>query len=399
MHILLLPSWYPATPVDINGVFFREQAIALKRAGHQVGVLSANLRSVKQWKSWRIRTSPAAITTEEGIYTYRIHGTNWFPRLPRLSSKQQTQLLVSLYRLYERDHGKPDLIHVHSMLPAGIAALDLSKSHGIPYVITEHSSAFSRGLLSKSQLDKAVQVATGAQERWAVSSVFARLLAQQLGPTAGQWQTMPNIVSQAFLDAPLPLPDRARQPFIFLNICLHTPKKNVDLLLRAFAQQFSSCHDVVLHLGGSGPQTPELMQLASQLGIAEQVKFLGMLSRDQVRDTMADADAFVLSSQVETFGVVLIEALAMGLPLVATRCGGPEDIVTPANGLLVEPGKVESLAAAMGHIHRHYSGYAPGELRRDCAERFSEAAVTSRLQASYKQLLDQCQSQVGAAVH
>jgi len=396
MHILFLPSWYPATPVDVSGIFFREQAIALKRAGHQVGVLSVNLRSLKQWKSWRLRPTPPAITNDEGVWTYRIHATNWFLRLPRLSSKQQTQLLLSLYGLYERDHGRPDLIHVHSMLPAGMAALELSDSHGIPYVITEHSTAFSRGLLSKSQLHKAVQVATGAQQRWAVSSVFARLLAQQLGSTAGHWQTMPNIVSQAFFDAPLP--DRARQPFIFLNICLHTPKKNVELLLRAFAQQFYSCPDVVLHLGGSGPQTPELMQLASQLRIAEQVKFLGMLSRDQVRAVMADANAFVLSSQVETFGVVLIEALAMGLPLVATRCGGPEDIVAPANGVLIDPGNVQSLAAAMGHLHRHVSAYEPSELRRDCAERFSEAAVTSRLQSSYQQVLGQPKTQVAGVL-
>jgi glycosyltransferase involved in cell wall biosynthesis len=396
VKILIFPSWYPATPADVNGVFFREQAIALLRSGHQVGVLSANLRSIKQWKSWRLRTTPPAIINDEGVHTYRIHGTNWFPRLPRLNSKYQTQQLLNLYGLYERDHGRPDLIHVHSMLPAGMAALELSKSRGIPYVITEHSSAFSRGLLSASQLTLAGQVAQRAQQRWAVSSVFARLLEQQLGPAAGLWQTMPNIVNQAFLDAPLP--DRATQHFVFLNICLHTSNKNVDYLLRAFAQQFRACPDVLLQLGGSGPQTPELIQLANQLRIAKQVQFLGMLSRDEVRAAMAAAHAFVLASQVETFGVVLIEALAMGLPLVATRCGGPEDIVTSANGVLVDPGNVQSLAAAMGRLHGVASAYEPSELRRDCAERFSEAAVTKQLQLSYQQVLDQFQAQAGGPV-
>jgi len=396
MHILILPSWYPATRSDVNGVFFREQAIALARSRCQVGVLSANLRSIKQWKRWRLGPSKANICDDEGVRTYRLDCTNWFPRLPQLSSKNQTQLLLNLYGLYEQDYGKPDLVHVHSMLSAGMAAFELRKSHGIPYVITEHSSAFGRGLLSTNQLAQAAQVANGSQLRWAVSSVFARLLEQQLGPAAGPWQTMPNILNQAFLD--VPLPDRPIQPFVFLNVCLHTPIKNVDLLLRAFADQFRSCPDVMLHLGGSGPQTPELMQLASKLGIGKQVQFLGMLNRGQVRAAMANANAFVLTSQVETFGVVLIESLAMGLPLVATRCGGPEDIVTPANGVLVDPGDVKSLAAAMGHLHRNASAYEPSELRRDCAERFSEAAVTSRLQASYQQVLDQFHPQAEGAV-
>ncbi len=396
MKILILPSWYPATPGDVNGVFFREQSLALNRAGHQVGVLSVNLRSIKQLRSWRLRTSSPVITIDEEVYTCRIHGTNWFPRLPRLSSKWQTQLLCHLYTLYERDHGMPDLIHVHSMLPAGLAALELRESHGIPYVITEHSSAFGRGLLSATQLAQAVQVAKGAEQRWAVSSVFARLLEQQLGPAGGPWQCMPNIVNQAFLD--VPLPDRAPNPFVFLNVCLHTPNKNVDLLLKAFSQQFCGCPDVLLQLGGSGPQTPELIHLANQLGIAEQVQFLGMLSRDQVRAAIAGAHAFVLASQVETFGVVLIEALAMGLPLLATRCGGPDDIVTPANGVLVDPGDVKQLAAGMGHLYRLASAYKPSALRRDCAERFSEAAVISRLQAGYQLVLDQLHTKARGAV-
>jgi len=389
MHILIFPSWYPSSLVDVSGSFFREQAIALSRAGHQVGVLSANLTSVRQWKRWRLRLSPPDITNDKGIRTYRIHGTNWFPRINRISSKRQTQLLLGLYSLYERHHGKPDLIHVHSMLSAGLAALELSKSNRIPYVITEHSSAFSRGLLSPIQLDQAAQVSKGAKRRWAVSSGFARLLEQQFQETPGCWQIMPNIVNQAFLDAPLS--DRSSRTFIFLNICLHTPNKDVGLLLRAFAQQFSNCFDVMLHLGGRGPQTSELMELASQLGIAEQVKFLGMLSREQVREVMSDADAFVLTSQFETFGVVLIEALAMGLPLVATRCGGPEDIVTAANGVLVDPKNVRSLADAMGHLYRNASVYEPSELRRDCAERFSESVVIRRLHLSYQQVLDQFQ--------
>ena len=391
MNILILPSWYPATPNEVNGVFFREQAHALARAGFHVGVLSINLSSIKLWKRWRLQPTTPAISNDKGVHTYRVYGTNWFRHLPELNNKYKAQQLLSLYDLYERDHGRPDLIHVHSMLPAGLAAHELEKSRGIPYVITEHSSAFSYGLLSPGQLAQAAKVAKGAQHRWAVSSAFARLLEQQLCPTAGPWGTMPNILNQAFLD--IPLPDRPSGHYIFLNICIHEANKNVDLLLKAFSDQFRGCPDVLLYIGGSGPKTAELIQLANQLGIAEQVHFLGMLSRDQVRAAMANAHAFVLASQVETFGVVLIEALAMGIPVVATRCGGPEDIVTSANGVLVDPGDVQSLGAAMGRIYRNAATYEAREIRRDCSERFSESAVTRRLQFSYQLVLDQFRTQ------
>lgn len=385
VHILLLPSWYPSHPGDVNGVFFREQAIALAGAGCQVGVLAANLRSIKQWRQWRLTPTKPKVSNDHGVDTLLIQGTNWFPRLPWLSGQLHVRLLEKLFIHYCDQYGQPDVIHVHSMLPAGLGALRLAHQFGIPYVITEHSTAFARGLLSSQQVQQAGEIAQAATQRWAVSTPFARMLEQKLQMPSCQWQTLPNMVAQSFLSTPLP--QRDLEQFVFLNICLHTPNKNVHILLRAFAQRFKGAAGVELHLGGHGPQTEDLVDLAHRLGISSQVQFLGLLSRDHVRDAMARAHAFVLASQVETFGVVLIEALAMGLPLVATRCGGPEDIVTVANGLLVPPGDADQLGDAMAHVMQHASSYEPEQLRRDCVNRFSEHVVTRHLLSAYSSVI------------
>ena len=79
-----------------------------------------------------------------------------------------------------------------------------------------------------------------------------------------------------------------------------------------------------------------LEALVQEKALTEQVTFLGSLTREQVRQEVSEADAFVLSSEYETFGVVVIEALALGKPVIATRCGGPESIVVPSVGYLVE---------------------------------------------------------------
>jgi glycosyltransferase involved in cell wall biosynthesis len=156
----------------------------------------------------------------------------------------------------------------------------------------------------------------------------------------------------------------------------------------AFAAAFRADSTAQLRLGGGGPLEPNLRRLAEKLGVSGQVNFLGVLSRDQILAEMSDCEAFVLPSHFETFGVVLIEALALGRPVIATRCGGPEFIVHAGNGLLVEPGDVDRLAAALSEMRANTQRYVPEELRRDVTERFGPDQVAKRLADIYQEITD-----------
>jgi glycosyltransferase involved in cell wall biosynthesis len=143
---------------------------------------------------------------------------------------------------------------------------------------------------------------------------------------------------------------------------------------------------VVLEIGGGGPLEPGLRALAAELGIAAQTSFLGILTRQEVREAMWRADAFVLPSHVETFGVVAIEAMAAGLPVVATACGGPQDTVAPGEtGLLVPPGDAAALAAGMERLLAERAAWAmrAEAIRRHADERFSQPVVVRRLLEVY----------------
>ena len=121
--------------------------------------------------------------------------------------------------------------------------------------------------------------------------------------------------------------------------------------------------------------------------MSEQVEFLGKLTREQVKNQMLNSDAFVLSSEYETFGVVLVEALALGKPIIATKCGGPESIVSKEVGYLVEKNSIDNLAKAMRDLIETYSQFEARQIREYCAIEFSEEAVVKKLEIIYTDIL------------
>lgn len=387
MHILIIPSWYPAFPGDICGCFFREQALALKKHGHQVGVIDVKLRLPKSWKLLLGGFFGNFTEVDEGLLTYRFCSMDWFRRLPRLQRWLWLYYGVKLAERYISSNGKPDLIHAHAMLNGGLLAKAVSKKFAIPFVITEHSSSFACDLLGQQQIALACGVSSSAARRFAVSSALCKLLEYQFGDATLRWEEMPNIVNRKFINAKLPSRHGLNESFSFLNIGLLTKTKSVHHLVSAFARAFDNNPDVILKIGGDGVERSRLEALTTELGVAGRVQFLGMLSRDQVLEEMSNANVFVLSSRYETFGVVVIEALALGKPVIATRCGGPEFIVRELDGLLVPTEDVQALAEAMKKMHSDYASYDAAEIRAACIARYSESVIAERLSAVYSEVL------------
>ena len=123
-----------------------------------------------------------------------------------------------------------------------------------------------------------------------------------------------------------------------------------------------------------------------RLGIQDQVDFLGQLSRAGVRELIERSNVVLSASDQETFGITLIEAMACGKPVIATRSGGPEDIVNKLNGLLVPTGDAGALAAAMSQMVSDYNHYDAALIRAECVKKFSETAIINQLDAVYREV-------------
>ena len=164
------------------------------------------------------------------------------------------------------------------------------------------------------------------------------------------------------------------------------PKKGFDVLLRAAAQAAGAGASFTLEIAGDGPERAALQALAGRLGIADRVVLRGWV--DDVAAFLADADLFVLPSRIEPFGLVVLEAMACGVPIVATRVSGPLETLDESTALLVPPDDPAAMAAAMGSAFdapEAAAARARAALRVFAAD-YAEPAVMERYLAACRRL-------------
>ena len=378
IHVLIIPSWYPLFKGDIAGSFFREQAIALRKYGYTVGVIYPQIRGLKKILS--IMRKPYGVTHEndEGINTLRGYSINFFPKFRNFNKNHWIKIGVNLFEIYIKKYGKPDIIHVHSMIHGAFVAKIIYKKYGVPYIITEHSSAFVRNLVPEKVLNSLTSVVHDAKHCLAVSQDFSKYLQSKF--PLKTWDYIPNMVNEEFLDF-YSLNDNENNTIISVS---HLNKnKNTALLIKSFSILLKKLPNFRLVIGGDGEEFLALQGLVRDLQIEHAVRFLGNLTRDQVKQEISKSSIFVISSKYETFGVVLIEALALGKPVIATKCGGPDSVIQSNVGLLVENNSVKDLARGLLEVCTNLEKYDSELIRKYCSDNFSERAVISKLTEIY----------------
>lgn len=379
-NILVIPSWYPTFKGDPGGSFFRDQALQFVSRGHSVKILVIQFLPlvsflVRREKKLYVRY------VDHGIKTYKITIPNVFPMLPILKLKAFVFTGMYLFKkMYGGKKRQPHIIFAQSCLNAGVLANIINKKFGTPFIIQEHSSIFVRDLASPLEVKEAAIAFGNASELIAVSNYLALSLKKAFPSVKRTWKVVPNMVGQQFLDAKIT--NWKKNFFQFVTVCSLDENKGVEDLIRAFANSFKSNCNYKLLIVGRGSLYQKLRELACELSIIDQVDFTGEVTREEVLENIMKSDALVVSSKVETFGIVVIEALALGVPVVSTRCGGPLDTINNMNGVLVDVSSVESIGQGLIYMSANRSKYDPVVLREFCAEKFSCKTVMSQLEKS-----------------
>lgn len=381
-RVLFVTTWYPRPDRPLEGVFVREHARAAALTDDVVVLHSMGPDSQING-AWRMEEE-LDHELADGVRTYRL----WHRRLPVPGATFLGYVLSVVQAIRQLAAGgfRPDLIHAH-IYEAGIPAIVAGKLLRVPVLITEHYSAFPRNLLSWKELLKA-RVAFSLAHRVLPVSDSLRSGIQARGLRA-RFQVVPNAVNETFFASARSRRTRdAEGPTRMLTVGQLKPVKDIPVLLRALARLNQHRTDWQLDIVGDGDERAACQRLAESLGINDKVTFTPSVSKEELALRMWRADIFVLPSSYETFSVVTAEAMASGLPVVATQCGGPAEFVVPGVGLLVPPGDPMALSNALIEMLGRHKQYDPEKLSAYARARFGPAVVGRAIHDVYEECVN-----------
>jgi glycosyltransferase involved in cell wall biosynthesis len=363
---LIVSDWYPSADDPVVGTFVREKARAIA-THNDVVVLHPRPTNRPGRALYSVSDE-----LEDGLRTVRLDYRRLRPAA--LSIAPRVLGARAVLRRLAASGFRPDLIHAH-VFSAGFLAVLLAKGPGIPVIVSENSTAFPRGEVRGWQRAMARYAFGHADLVCPASEDLGRHIAT-LGVRTPQ-RTVPNVVDTT-LFAPPPQPP-ARDPdgrVRMLLVALLDPKKGIEHLLRALALvRRDRSADFALDVVGDGPLRGHLVDLARSLDLETQVSFLGLRDKREVAELMRGADFFVLPSLWENLPNVVIEAMATGLPVVATRVGGVPEMLDERTGRLVAPGDDGALAEALKAMLDSFTGYDREHIARVARERYGREAV------------------------
>ena len=391
-RVLVLSRSYPNNVMELLGLWVQAQVRHLART-HEIKVVSpvpycpplpglpenyARFRRVlKSRLDGTIEVFHPRMLVGPGYSTHSIEWRLYLASVSPLVKRIQQRFPV-------------DLIHAHFTYPDGAVAVELGRRYGVPVVITEQNPWGSWLNKYPSVRQKSIWTAEHSTRHIAISQAVRRTIEEFAG-TLNHLVVIPDGVNQD--EFTLGPPGQERDPNQILFVGAIRPVKGVDVLIQAMQRLIARRPEIRLVLIGEaffGPYRQEelrLKRMAVELGLGDRIQFSGKQPLDELVRQMQRSAALVLSSRAESLGMVLVEALACGTPVVATRCGGPEDIVNEQVGVLVEPEDPEALATGIERVLDNGGRYHPQSLRSFVLERFGLESVGARLASVYQEAL------------
>jgi teichuronic acid biosynthesis glycosyltransferase TuaC len=356
LHVALVTSFYPNSAEPLRAVFVRHLIAACERYA-DISVVSPvpyapPLPRIARWRS--LRQIPARVRDGAREVLHPRYGV-----IPKCDVLSGCTYFAAIGRILQRIHAsrRIDVVHAHCAYPDAVGAGLAAGWLGIPFAVTAHGSdinVYARRPLIRRQVRATLR-------RAGVVFAVSRALRDRIEALLPPGSTRVMVLPCAGVDPELfRLRDRSRtrtrlgvapQGRIVLFAGRLVPVKAVEVLLGAWARlqarQVAGAGDCLL-IAGEGPERKRLERLVQASGECGRVRFLGEVRQSELAQWLNAATVLCLPSRSEGTPNVVIEALASGLPVVASRVGGiPELISEPGNGLLVAPGDEELLAASL----------------------------------------------------
>jgi glycosyltransferase involved in cell wall biosynthesis len=276
-------------------------------------------------------------------------------------------------------------VHVQVAMKAGLIALYLKWKYKIPFVLTEHWTGYyeqsADSLFRKSFLEKYLtrRILKSASLFLPVSKALGNQIRHYWAMIP--FQNIPNVVDTRLF---FPSPD-IQENFRFIHISTLSIQKNPEGILHAFSSLLKTGQQAELVL--VGPVSDAIRNLINGLDHADKIICKGEISYKEVGIELRKSSALILFSFYENMPCVILEALCTGIPVIATREGGIQEVIGKENGLLIDSGNELGLMDAMKQIIRDYAMYSKPQISSLAAKQFSYETIGREITQIYDSIL------------
>ncbi len=412
MHVLIIPSeFYDDKNVPLAGIFQKDQATLIAKNGNTVGVLAVKPKFTLKELIY------STVKRKIGYLNYDSTLTCWFHYLlsyffinSRLRIYQKEKIRIAKYlgsykfftgnqmakldfwktlsekslNSYIQKFGKPDVLHTHNIEFAGMVGIFLSRNYKIPLVHTEHSCTHKFGTYKEHESQAIANAFNKINHKFAVSPSLAELIESKYELKNGSVGWHANVIDKDFQEVTADKKEDNNRNIMILSIGSLISIKRHDFLIEAFTRSFKNDSNIFLNIIGDGVLMEPLKDKINSLKMSGKIKLCGLMDRKMIKKELRRCDFLVHPSDYETFGVVLIEALALGKPVVATKCGGPECIVNSSNGILVERDSINSLSSGLEAMSKSFDSYNAQQIKNDLINQFGSNSFLKKTKEIYQ---------------
>lgn len=378
MYIWILGRAVPSHYNGMHGSFEFEQAQMIRKRGYKVVYIALSIfpRTILKWKDLGRKKKIV-----DGIITYNVYLPFGFTSIGRKLVRGIIE--KKLFSKVKNENGLPDIVHVHfpSMWTSD-SFVEFNRM-GIRIVATEHWTEV---------LKKNVNTYIIENLKWFVnnSKVFICVgepLKQSVIDLVGEKEAndkivvVPNIVNEYFCYHPRKVNYNS---FVFCAVGRLVECKRFDLLINAFTEAFFENKNVILKIVGGGKKMNKLKSQIQKLHMSNRIVLTGTKTREETAIEVSNCDVLVCSSDLETFGVPVIEAMACGKPVVTTDVFAIPSIIDQNVGILVEKDNYEQMLKAMKQIYNNRCQYDDAAIAKKAQALFGEKAVIGKLISIYE---------------
>lgn len=368
MNILILARGIPKNKFLDNGLFEYQQANKIKSSDYKIIYVAFDfsLKSVIKNRLIGIKKQ-----SEKDIDYYDI-----ILPLSFLPLNIRFFFVNRIFKkiLYEKKF-KIDLIHAHFYV-MGYYAKKIYNIYNINYIITEHSSNLIK--LNKKNKNIIDYAYSKAKTIIAVSPYLKNII-NKLGYKECMY--IPNMINSRLFNIDK---NKNEEDFEFICIGKLDYNKNISSVISAFIEFNKIVKNIKLKIVGDGPEFKKLKKMSKTNG---SIEFFGYCKTETVAYHLKKSHCLISASYVETFGVVIVEALMCGIPVIASKSGGPNYIINESNGILLESNNIQNIVQAMKSIYLNYSKYCSKDIREHTIELYSESNIIIKIRNMYKEII------------